>query len=92
MQKQIENVFNINQLIEINDIKEAVEFGRPSVTEVEKKMFNYFCMQMMPMKKIAKQDSVMHCKEMWLSSSSTTASIVGRVKIHVAVHFRQEGT
>ena len=44
LQKQIENVFNINQRIEINDIKEAVESGRPSVTEVEKKMFNYFCM------------------------------------------------
>lgn len=44
LQKQIKNVFTTNERLEINNIKEAVESGRPSVTENEKKLFNFFCM------------------------------------------------
>lgn len=44
LQKQVKSIFTMNELLEINNIKEAVESGRPSVTEDEKKLFNFFCM------------------------------------------------
>ena len=42
LQKQVKSIFTMDQLCEINNIKEKVESGRPS--EGEKKMFHFFCM------------------------------------------------
>lgn len=43
LQKQVERIFSTDQLCEINNIMEKVESGGPSVTEDEKKLFDFFC-------------------------------------------------